>query len=325
MTIRFTLHICLVFCGLFGCGQYTAYQQLNQSLVAQAQGDGDGALSHLQAAVDLQPQDAYLLRRLGWMHIQRKEYDAAFVTLQAALELEPAYLAVYQDLASVSEAQDDIEGVIGWLERAIATVPAYKDTYNDLANVYLSQEQYHEAQVLLEDAIARWPDATWAHFRLGSLYVHLNVPQQAIAAFRKVVAFEPLTDIEYALFVEAHSALGNIYYDQENYDLAIEYFKKAIELNPADHSSMNNLAWVFATQRIRLEEGIALSRRSLRLNPNSPTYLDTLAELYFALGDVEQAIKIIRQAIAQDPDQPELRAHLRGQLARFLASGQGKV
>ena len=325
MTMRLTLYMCLMVLGLLGCGQYTAYQYLNQSLVAQAQGDHDGALAYLQAAVDEQPHDAYLLRRLGWMHTQRKEYDAAFVTLQAALRIEPDYLAVYQDLASVSEAQGDVEGVIGWLERAIATVPAYKDTYNDLANVYLSQERFREAQVLLEGAIARWPDATWAYFRLGSLYVHLKVSQQAIEAFQKVVAFEPLTDIEYALFVEAHSALGNIYYDQENYDLAIEFFKKAIELNPADHSSMNNLAWVFATQRIHLEEGLVLSRRSLRLNPNSPTYLDTLAELYFALGDVEQAIKIIRQAIAQDPDQPELRAHLRGQLARFLASGQGKV
>jgi len=323
--MRFTLYICLMFLGLVGCGQYTAYQYLNQSLVAQAQGDDDGALAYLQAAVDEQPHDAYLLRRLGWFYIQRKEYDAAFVTLEAALALEPAYLAVYQDLASVSEAQGNVKGVIGWLESAIATVPAYKETYNDLANVYLAQEQFHEAQVLLESAIARWPDATWAHFRLGSLYVHLKVPLQALEAFRKVVAVEPLTDIEYALFVEAHSALGNIYYDQENYDLAIQYFKKAIELNPADHGSMNNLAWVFATQGVQLEEGIVLSRRSLRLNPNSPTYLDTLAELYFARGDVEQAVQIIRQAIAQDPDQPELRAHLRGQLARFLASGQGKV
>ncbi len=323
--IRVTLYVGLMFMGLVGCGQYTAYQYLNQSLIAQAQGDEDGALAYLQAAVDEQPHDAYLLRRLGWFYTQRKEYDAAFVSLQTALQLEPAYLAVYQDLASVSEAQGNVAGVIGWLESAIATVPAYKDTYNDLANIYLAQEQYHEAQALLEGAVARWPDATWAYFRLGSLYVHLKVPQQAIDAFRKVVAFEPANDIEYALFVEAHSALGNIYYDQENYDLAIEFFKKAIELNPADHSSMNNLAWVFATQGVHLEEGIVLSRRSLRLNPNSPTYLDTLAELYFAQGDVERAIQIIRQAIAQDPDQPELRAHLRAQLARFLASGQGKV
>jgi len=307
------------------CGQYTAYQHLDQALVAQAQGDDEAALVHAQAAVDLQPDDAYLYRRLGWLYTQRQEYDAAFGVLQTALTLEPTYLAVYQDLAALAEAQGDINGVIGWLEGAIAAVPAYKDSYHDLASFYFQQDRYQEAQVLLGKVVERWPDATWAHFRLGSLYMQQGVPEKAIEAFQKVVKLEPITDIEYALFVEAHGILGNIHYDQENYDSAIKLFKKAIELNPADHSSMNNLAWVYATQGIELEEGLRLSRRSLRLRPNSPTYLDTLAELYFMLGDVENAVAIIRQAIALDPDQPDLRAHLQQQLARFLASGKGKV
>jgi tetratricopeptide (TPR) repeat protein len=325
MAIRSGLNLCLMVCCLISCGQYTAYQHLDQALIAQAQGDEEAVLVHLQAAVDLQPHDAYLLRRLGWMYHQRKEYDAAFVALQAALQLEPAYLAVYQDLATISEAQDDIEGVIGWLEGAVAAVPAYKGSYRDLANFYLRQERFQDAQSLLDGVVARWPDATWAHFGLGRLYVHLDLPSQAIESFRNVITLDPITDVEYALFVEVHSALGNVYYDQGNYELATEFFKKAIDLNPADHSSMNNLAWVYATQQIQLEEGIRLSRLSLRLRPNAPTYLDTLAELYFMSGDVGHAVKIIYQAIALDPGQPELRAHLRRQLARFLAAGQGKV
>lgn len=310
---------------LVGCGQYQAYDHLDRALLAQANGDTETALVQMQAAVDVQPKDAYLFRQLGWMYQQRKEYDAAFLAFQTAIEIEPAYVAAYQDLAMLSEEQGDIEGVIGWLERVVAAVPDYKSSYRNLTTFYFREERFQDARNLLDGVVARWPDATWAYFRLGGLYVHLDLPAQAIASFRKVVAVEPVTDIEYALYVEAHSALGNVYYDQENYDSAIEFFAKAIELNPADHSSMNNLAWVYATQRTHVEDGIRFSRRSLQLNPNSPTYLDTLAELYFVSGDVAQAIAIIRQAIALDPDQPELRAHLRRQLARFLARGQGRV
>lgn len=314
-----------IFICFMGCSQYTAYQHLDRALVAHVQGDEALALVQIQAAVDLQPHDAYLLRRLGWAYMQQKEYDAAFVTLQNALAFEPAYLAVHQDLAALCEKQGDIEGAIGWLENAIVVVPAHKESYRDLAHFYLRQARYQDAQGLLDRVIARWPHATWAHFSLGGLYVQLDLSVQAIEAFQKVIAIEPITDVEYALFVEAHSALGNVYYDQENYEKAIAFFSKAIELNPADHSSMNNLAWVYALQRTQLEEGIHLSVRALRLHPNSPTYMDTLAELYFVMGDVARALDIIRQAIALDPDQPELRAHLRRQLARFLASGQGKV
>lgn len=316
----------LLFLVLFtGCNQYKAYQHLDDALIAQIKGEDMLMFMYLQAAVDASPQDAYLFRQLGWAYGQKKDYDAAFEAFQTALRLEPAYLAVYQDLATIAEEQGDIEGVIRWLEDAVVKVPAYKDTYRDLARLYVQQERFQDAQTLLDTVVVQWPDATWAHFQLGRLYVHLKLPTQALASFEKVIALEPVTDIEYALFVEAHSALGNVYYDQENYEMAMDFFKKAIDLNPADHSSMNNLAWVYAILNIHLEEGIHLSHRSLRLNPNSPTYLDTLAELYFMSGDVERAVQIIRQAIALDPDQPELRAHLRQQLARFLASGHGKV
>ena len=323
MIKRFVLYF--LFLCFAGCSQYTAYQHLDRALVAHVHGDDELALAQIHAAVDLLPHDAYLLRRLGWIYMQRKEYDAAFVTLQSALTYEPAYLAVHQDLAALCEKQGDIEGTIGWLENAIAVVPAHKESYRDLTNFYLRQARYQDAQELLDRVIARWPYATWAHFSLGGLYVQLDLSAQAVEAFQKVIDIEPISDVEYALYVEAHSVLGNVYYDQENYDQAITFFSKAIELNPADHSSMNNLAWVYAIQRIQLEEGIRLSLRALRLRPNSPTYLDTLAELYFVTGDVARALEIIRQAIALDPDQPELRAHLRRQLARFLASGQGKV
>lgn len=316
---------CLIFVCLVGCDQYTAYQHLDQALVAQVRGDTEKALEQVQAAVEAQPHDAYVLRRAGWVYAQQKEYESAYVSLQAALQLEPQYLAVFQDLAALAEAQDDADGAIGWLVRAVEAVPDYQPSYRDLSRLYLLQEHFQEAQHLLDDAVARWPDATWAYYRLGGLYVHLNLPEKAIESFRKVVAFEPVDDVEYAFYVEAHSALGNVYYDLENYEQAVVFFKKAIELNPADHSSMNNLAWVYALQQTELEEGLRLSRRSLRLNPNSPTYLDTLAELYFVMGDVDNAVHIIRQAIALDPDQPELRAHLRRQLARFLASGQGRA
>jgi tetratricopeptide (TPR) repeat protein len=307
------------------CGQYTAYRQLEQGLRAQAQGEPNAALTHFQAAVDAQPTDAYLYRRLGWAYQQRKDFDAAFASLRESLRLEPSYLAVYQDLSALCEAQGDIEGAIGWLESAIAAVPAHKDSYRDLARFYLSQERLLDAMKILEEAIARWPQATWAQYRLGGLYAQSDLVDQAIASFQKVIAEAPTTETEYAIFVEAHSALGNMYYDRGENESAITFFKKAIELNPADHSSMNNLAWVYAGQRTQLAEGIELSLRSLQMNPHAPTYLDTLAELYFVSGDVEAAKRIILQAISMDPDQPELRAHLRRQLARFLASAEGRV
>lgn len=310
---------------LMGCDQYAAYRHLDNALHFEARGQAEQALVALQAAVDVRPDDAYLRRRLGWALIQRSSYEAAQAELMAALALAPHYLAAYQDLAILSEVQKMPDAATGWLEQAVQVAPAYRPMYRDLAGMYLKQDRVNEAQTLLEQVVERWPDATWAHFRLGGLFMRLKWPDRAAPAFKQVVDQQPTTQEDYALYIEAHGALGNAYYEMKDYASAEEFFKKAIELNPADHSSLNNLAWVYAEQGIRLEEGIRLSRRSLRLSPDSPVYLDTLAELHYHLGEIEMAIQLIRRAIAMEPEDAELRAHLQQQLAKFQAHGQGKA
>ena len=310
---------------LLGCGEHTAYRHLDTALAYERQRDYEPALAAFQAAVEARPQDAYLHRRLGWAYLKRERYADAQNELEQALALEPDYIAVYQDLATLAEVQDMPEAAIGWLERAIQRAPAYMEPYRGLAQFYIAHDRSNEAMRLLEDAVKRWPGATWAHFRLGLLYQRLKWGEQAEKAFQKILETDPETDLELKLFVDAHAALGNVYYDQEKYEEAVATYSKAIELNPRDHSSLNNLAWVYAVQGIQLEEGIRLSSRSLRLRPDSPIYLDTLAELYFKHGDLERAVEIIRYAISLAPKDPALKAHLQNQLAKFTAAGQGKV
>ena len=310
---------------LAGCEEHKAYRHVNDALHFEARGQADQALAALQAAVEVRPDDAYLRRRLGWALVQRSSYEAAQAELEAALALAPHYLAAYQDLAILAEVQNMPDAATGWLEKAIQIAPAYRPMYRDLAGMYLKQGRFSEAQILLEQVVDRWPDAIWAHFRLGGLFMRLKWPERAAPAFKYVVDQQPNTREDYALYIEAHGALGNAYYEMKDYPAAEEFFKKAIELNPADHSSLNNLAWVYAVQGIQLEEGLRLSRRSLRLNPDSPVYLDTLAELHYHLGEIDMAIQLIRRAITLAPEDAELQAHLQQQLAKFLARGQGKA
>ena len=123
----------------------------------------------------------------------------------------------------------------------------------------------------------------------------------------------------------AHAFLGNVLYEQERYEEATESYREAIALDPKDASSLNNLAWVYSIQGIRLEEGVRLSRQSLRLQPDTPQYLDTLAELYFRQGEYTRALEIIRHAVSLQSEDPHLKEHLQNQLRKFMAAGRGKA
>jgi tetratricopeptide (TPR) repeat protein len=69
--------------------------------------------------------------------------------------------------------------------------------------------------------------------------------------------------------------------------------------NSARHHSI--IAWTSARCGWRLDEALAHAKTAHELAPNDTTYLDTLAEVHFARGDLDQAIAAQQQAVKLAP------------------------
>ncbi len=314
--VRPYLYCLLVLAG--GCADRTASQYLQAARVHETRGELGAALEAYQAAASTVPDDAFYQRRLGLAYLRREMYAEATTSLERALKLEPHYADVYRDLAAVFEAQEMKSAAIAWLERGARQVPDYEPLHRDLVELQLLHDRPDEAMRILEAAVERWPDALWAHFRLAQLYRQLERFERAETALSRVLEIE-------SGIAEAHALLGNLLYEQEKYEDAADAYRRAIALNPDDHGSYNNLAWLYAIQGIRLKEAQRLSLQSLRKAPDSPTYLDTLAEIYYRTAQYERAIEMIRRAISIQPQDPGLRDHLQKQLDKFMAAFGGSV
>lgn len=79
----------------------------------------------------------------------------------------------------------------------------------------------------------------------------------------------------------------------------------------------NQYAWLVSNTFGDFQEALRLSQESLRLRPNTGAYLDTLAHCYYAVGDLENAVKYQAQAVEQEPHS--------GQIARKLAFFQREL
>ncbi|MEQ8791040.1 MAG: hypothetical protein RIC55_32560 [Pirellulaceae bacterium] len=84
---------------------------------------------------------------------------------------------------------------------------------------------------------------------------------------------------------------------------------------PDNASAHNNLAWLAARSGRRLEEAVHHARRAVELAPDTAAYLDTLAEALFRTGGRDEAIKLARRCLEQEPE----NEHYQKQLARFEA------
>jgi Flp pilus assembly protein TadD len=114
-----------------------------------------------------------------------------------------------------------------------------------------------------------------------------------------------------------YSILGTIYYEDKEYDEAIQAYEKALELAPRDPETLNNLAWLYATceqeQYRQPSKALVYATHAAAMKP-VPYILDTLAESYHVNGMREKAIETIKRALAMNPDD---RAYYERQLDKF--------
>ena len=82
---------------------------------------------------------------------------------------------------------------------------------------------------------------------------------------------------------------------------------------PFDAMSANNLAWVAAMNKQRLDDALRLSELAVYVEPDSAIYRDTLAEVLFQLGRKKEALQVEQACLLDDPTQ----WHLHQQIEKY--------
>lgn len=80
---------------------------------------------------------------------------------------------------------------------------------------------------------------------------------------------------------EAWLYLGNVAFSRKAYEVADQYYRKAIRRIPSDPRAYNNLAWMYYELDIRLDEAERLAEEAFRLAPSDAAapFEDTLIKI----------------------------------------------
>ena len=73
-------------------------------------------------------------------------------------------------------------------------------------------------------------------------------------------------------------------------------YDKILELEPGNLPTLNNYAWLLATNKGDLNKAEAMSAITIREEPNNPTYLDTYGWIMYLKGQKELAKFFIGKA-----------------------------
>ncbi len=155
---------------------------------------------------------------------------------------------------------------------------------------------------------------------MARLALENNHWESANSAFQRAFQIRPANiDAAIRLVPLADDKLGKEYGDRW-VNQHVAFHKNHLEQWPRDAMYHNNLAWLLVKTGRELESALEHARLACELHPNEPTYIDTLAEVEYAVGNIDRAIECSLECIALNGD----HKHYREQLARFASAKNGR-
>lgn len=194
------------------------------------------------------------------------------------------------------------------LQEAVRIAPRDARPREQLGVLFLEQDQVDAAIRELEEALALNPSAGRAELRLALAYLRKGDPTRVERLITSLVGKE----VEPAV---ARQVLGDLCYQNKLLQDASKYYLEAIQLNPNLAVAHNNLAWLYATAEdpnLRdPQAALEHAERAVELTQGrEATFLDTLAEAHFALGNIQEAIRIEESALQLAPHNRELQRNM---------------
>jgi tetratricopeptide (TPR) repeat protein len=109
--------------------------------------------------------------------------------------------------------------------------------------------------------------------------------------------------------------LGNAFAQRGDWDNAISSYRHALQVTPDQVDILNNLGFALAAKK-QFADAIACFEAALRLNPDSASAHNNLATVFFIQKSFDKAVQHFREALRITPDDPRIYVNLGDALVR---------
>ncbi len=195
----------------------------NLGVYKQGQRDFARAEFHLRRAVALRPAWVLAITNLGWLHVQRKEWEQAEESFAWALRVDPKSTTARNGLAQVRARRPAVSAPVrdGHQPDNDAIVS------NRLGLKHARRGEFETALRHFREAIAIAPEYGHAHNNAALALGELKRPDEAETHFRLALKFDPDNR-------NFHVNLGALLESQRNWNEARKHYQIALRLNPND-------------------------------------------------------------------------------------------
>ena len=262
--------------------------------IFQKKGMLDQALALYEVASSMQPNNAEVQSIRGNIYLQKDDLVNALKVYKNSVKINSESAENQYQLGRLFRLEKQFKNARQALEKALSLRDDHAPTYYELGLVLLAESEVIKAEDLLNKAVMGEPDNAGYSLALADTQVKNKKYDIALDRLLKLVKAGPnKPDVLFSVCT--------VYSKKRFYTAAIDFCERTLDLTPKKIDVMNRLAWLYAKKRIKVGMGLELIQRVLQSNPSQAKYVDTFAELLYAKGDIEGAVKSMNEILRIDP------------------------
>lgn len=215
------------------------------------------------ASAQVKKETALRTRNLGEAFLVEKKYAPAYREFLKAEKLNPKDPILYYDFGLFYYERKELDKAVEAYKKAIKLKPDFASAINNLGVVYMEKEE--------------WDKAIKTLLPITESYVYATP--------------------HYPCFL-----VGQAYYHKQNYKKAVEYFKKAIELQPDYVFAYHWLGRTYITLKMP-KEAVSALEQAVKKTPGVAVFHLDLGRAYQMAGKYKKAKDAFARAAALATDE----------------------
>ncbi len=294
----------------------TIRDRLLKGIALQQAGEFEKAQRIYKQAVKKAPNNADAVHLLGVTYRQLGYPKRALEYIQKAIEIDPNQAPFYANLArTMMDLGADADSLLAVCNKALTINPKEREARNIAGIALTDKKEFEQAEYIFQSLLVEDPDNEDAYRNFGNLLLAADRAHHAINFFIKAVMLEPDNPKNYILRARCRLKLQQ--YEPSQYELtealerfpdnadikheaarllfsmneasmAVDYSKRACELDPYDHHKSVTLGVSLLMNRQSEESLKVLIAARKKAPEHAPTVDWNLSLAYLANGNLKR-------------------------------------
>lgn len=279
------------------------------------EGDTARALKVLSSIPD-SARSAKLYSALGAAYEQRKDYKSAIDAYKHAIMLDRDNLDAIRGLAENLLNDGQLEAALDQYKVIADSNPEDAQSYLQIAEIYRRQSKFDLALESLKKADTLAPDSAGVPYNMAVIYQAQGRYDDAAKLLQDLIKkTERSSEVgtsqadrnNRAIFIER---LGMIYREQENYQAAVDTFRKMLTLG--DENARSGYQEIIDTYRDAKQwaQATAVAKEAAQKMPNDRDLRMVLDAQLADMGEFDQAVTDVRRMLKGGPEDRDVYVRL---------------